>query len=147
MLLILGLGTTIFRAAGLQTLGDPSLPQWITIVSMVGMPAVSLIGIVFTLLHVENRIHHTEAAVDAHVDRLESTINGKMTKLLELNRQAYLLEGEMVGRRLQAEEMLAGAAADRNQKTHDRAMRQEGAEDLLVKQATPPAVHLEPTNP
>ena len=141
ILALVGVGASALRMLVLSTIVDPALPEWLTIVSMVGMPAVSLLGIIFTLLHVESRIHHSEHVVQGHVDRLESTVNGKMTELLRLNREAYLLEGEIRGRQLQ----IADMSDHTIQVEHDLLMQKKGAANLLVAQATPPAVeHSEP---
>ncbi len=126
----------VARALSITNVPIETIPIWVNIIGMIGMPFVSLVGIIFTIFHVGARVRHSEANITSKVTNMEHTFNGKMDQLLKLTRDAALAEGEMRGRRNQVSELHDAE----DQELHDRRMRETGAAELLKAQQTPPAV-------
>ena len=110
---------------------DAALPEWVTIVGVLGMPALGLLGIVITFLHVGK----SKQEVTDKVSSLEIKFDGKMDALIELTRVNAFASGEKAGRSEAA--TTTQAASDRA--LLDEGLRAQGAAALLAAQQTPPA--------
>jgi len=127
-------------AVAASSLESTPVPLWVTIIGYIAVPTVTLIGILLTYLHQNQKIDDSRRELGTKLDVQKIEIDGKMEQLLELTRTsahaAGLLEGLAAG--VHTAELLKAAQAN------DIALRAEGAADLLKTQAKRPTVAPDP---
>lgn len=150
----IGTSVVVNQLAHAAALNDSSLPIWLTIAGVLGMPFVGLCGILATFLHVSKKVDtvkdtlkeevkQVKTDVVAEVHGVEIQINHKMDALLELTAKAAFAEGLKQGRLDLAAE-IAKLDADEHVRS---GLRAEGAAAALLSAAQAPLALPAPPDP
>ncbi len=113
-----------------------ALPLWLTILGVVGMPAVTLLGLIWSFFHSARKLEATRTEIGGLVATQTLQNNGKMDLLIKLATES----GHAAGVLEERDRQTADALVLKRQIAANDALRAQGAADLLKAQGTPPAV-------